>query len=125
MRYSGRSILLIILLAVMANPAHALEFSASVDRNVVRAGARVNLKLEVSGQGADAASVPRLSEMKGFDVYSQGTSQSYRMSAGSAPVHSIIYNYMLVPQKTGELVMAQPRARPASSGVATADTRVA
>lgn len=89
--------------------AQNIEFSASCDKTVVALGESFTLTLTVSG---DVASVPKpeLPDLKGFEVYSSGKSQSFSIINGKVS-SSITYNYEMVPGKLGKFTIPPCKLR--------------
>jgi hypothetical protein len=96
-------ILICFLLVAVSLNAQKIDFSASVDRNVVPPGSAVTLTVTVSG---DIARVPKpeLPELDNFDILSQGSSRNISFVNGKL-FSSISYSYSLVPRKVGKFTI--------------------
>ncbi|MBD3234518.1 MAG: hypothetical protein GF315_12405 [candidate division Zixibacteria bacterium] len=81
----------------------AVSIDARVDKNVVSFDDQVTLTLNVN---ADARSIsnPEMPEIKEFEIYSSGSSQSYNFINGEIS-SSVTYTYVIAPYDTGNFVI--------------------
>jgi len=80
-----------------------VTFEARVDRTETRIDEPITYTLEISG-GSRSLPEPLLPQLADFDVYSSGRSTSFEIVNGQMS-SSVIYNYALVPKKTGSLTI--------------------
>ena len=99
------AIMLVCLVGVLRPGAlqAGITFEARVDRTQTTLDAPVTYTLEISGEAGSLPS-PTLPAMDGFDVYSSGRTQSFSLVNGRMS-SSVIFNYVLVPKKTGTLTI--------------------
>jgi len=96
-----RGVLGILLLALAVSPSSlAAETSAFVDKTVLEPGESV--RLTVSTTGSDAS--VDVSAIRDFRVISSGTSTNVQIVNGRVS-RSIAYDYTLIPQRTGRLII--------------------
>jgi oxygen tolerance protein BatD len=89
------------LFFVIASPAYAATFTASLDRTSIVLGDEAMLSLNVEGGQPEGFSDPRLD---GLQIVSQNTSSKMVVTGGS---QSVVYTYSfgLQPQRAGEFVI--------------------
>ncbi|MGB8656347.1 MAG: BatD family protein [Candidatus Zixiibacteriota bacterium] len=106
-----RAILAVMLILSMcaAAPSFAqnISFNASVDRTEVGLDDQIMLSVSVSGN-VKSIPQPELPTLESFTVYSSGRSQSFSYTNGSIS-SSVIFNYVLVPKKTGKFTIGPAR----------------
>ena len=99
-------VILAIGICALAHPGTAaagVTFEARVDRTQTTLDEPVTYTLEISGEAGSLPS-PTLPAMDGFNVYSSGRTQSFSLVNGRMS-SSVIFNYVLVPKKTGTLTI--------------------
>ena len=82
--------------------ADAISISAQVDKNNVSMEDSVRLSLTI--HGVQNAPKPNLPEIVDLQIRSRGTSSSTQIINGKVNT-SVTYNYLLIPQKAGTLVI--------------------
>ncbi len=91
----------IIILLLTAMAAEAASVRAVVDRNRVTVGESISLQLTIEGGDGEAD----LSGLSDFKVVSRGSTSSFQMINGRTS-RQLIYNYALIPLKSGDLTIA-------------------
>ncbi len=94
------------LTAVLSSTAFGtdVKITSDVDRTRLAVGEYLNYTISVTGdvRSLPEPTLPDLS--KDFEVYSSGRNQSFSVGTGGIS-SSVIYNYMLVPKKEGQLTI--------------------
>ncbi len=106
------SIIIGVFLAVFwAAPACGgdISISAQVQPEVVNIGGRIDLTITINGKFRKTGKLI-LPDMKGFNSYSSGSSQSFNMMNGALSA-SITYNYILVATEPGRFEIAPIKYR--------------
>jgi len=80
-----------------------ITFEASVDKNQVNLGESIELTVSLGGP-VRSISKPDMPDLSEFDVYSSGTSSNISIIPGAVN-YQTDYTYVLVPRKTGKLVI--------------------
>ena len=107
---TGKKLALIMLmLALFATSASAVNITASVDKQDVGVGDAINLKVTVTGQGGTIAD-PTMPDLSAFELYSSGRSQRISVDMRGA-VSTLDISYILIPKKSGELLIGPITAR--------------
>ncbi|MCK4232845.1 protein BatD [candidate division WOR-3 bacterium] len=96
-------LLLSISFIVVDLSAQEINFSATIDRNVISPGESVTLTVIVSGNIAKVPK-PKLPKLDEFNIYSQGSSRNISFVNGKIS-SSITYTYSLVPKKIGKFTI--------------------
>ncbi|QTA89439.1 Aerotolerance-related protein domain-containing protein [Desulfonema magnum] len=81
-------------------PVRAADIQAFVDRTNTTPGESVHLTVSIKGAGGDVD----VSAIRDFKVISRGTSTNYEIVNGRTS-WKIVYNYTLIPLKTGRLII--------------------
>jgi len=89
-----------IFLLSMATAAGAATVRAVVDHNQVTVGESLRLQVTIEGGDGDID----LSGLTGFKTISRGSTNSFQMINGRTS-RKMIYNYVLIPLKAGELTV--------------------
>lgn len=92
--------LAIIILMMTAIGVEAASVRAVVDRNQVTVGESISLQVTIEGGDGDVD----LSGLTGFKTVSRGSTSSFQMVNGRTS-RQMIYNYVLIPLKAGELTV--------------------
>ncbi len=94
--------LLAVIFTLLGSYVEAVTLSASVDRNAITLEDQVVYTLIL--EGSQNAQPPTLPPMKDFQVQQAGTSSQMSIINGSIS-RSVKFNYILIPQKNGKLVI--------------------
>ncbi|MCD6309837.1 MAG: protein BatD [Candidatus Eremiobacteraeota bacterium] len=86
-----------------------LNVSASVDRTEVSMGQEINLQIVIEGT-ITGGITPELPDLSAFRVYHSGTSQNITFINGRLSA-SFVYNYTLVPLRTGDFTIGEVLVR--------------
>ena len=101
--------LFVFLMSVFVTVAHAeVKVFATVDRNTMGMGDTFTYKITVSAERSVSSGAPLLPELKDFDLINswQGAESRSSFVNGKFEVQqSKIYNYMLAPNKAGNLTL--------------------
>jgi len=90
----------IVMLLVAATAAQAAAVRAVVDRNRVTVGESIALQITIDGGDGEID----LSGITAFKVLSRGSTNSFQMINGRTS-RKMIYNYVLIPQREGDLII--------------------
>ena len=93
-------ILTLVILLVAASAAQAAVVRAVVDRNRVTVGESIALQITIHGGDGEID----LSGITGFKVLSRGSTTSFQMINGRTS-RKMIHNYVLIPQREGDLTI--------------------
>jgi hypothetical protein len=90
----------VIILLATAMAADAATVRAVVDRNQATVGESINLQVTIEGGDGEAD----LSGLTDFKIVSRGSTSSFQMINGRTS-RQLIYNYVLIPLKAGNLTI--------------------
>jgi hypothetical protein len=90
----------VIILLATAMAADAATVRAVVDRNQATVGESINLQVTIEGGDGEAD----LSGLTDFKIVSRGSTSSFQMINGHTS-RQLIYNYVLIPLKAGNLTI--------------------
>ncbi len=90
-------------------PAQDISFDASVDKTQVMLNEQLTLTVSVSGN-VKSIPQPELPVLDEFTVYSAGRSQNFTYSNGRLS-SSVVFNYILIPRKAGQLTIGPARIK--------------
>ena len=93
-------ILTLVILLIAASAAQAAVVRAVVDRNRVTVGESIALQITIDGGDGEID----LSGITGFKVLSRGSTSSFQMVNGRTS-RKMIHNYVLIPQRVGDLTI--------------------
>ena len=93
-------VMAIALFLTATTTADAATVRAVVDRNQVAVGASISLQLTIEGGDGEAD----LSGLADFKTVSRGSTSSFQMINGRTS-RQMIYNYVLIPLKAGDLTI--------------------
>ena len=100
-RYFTAAMLLLAMVLISAPiSAFGFEASAYVDKNKISADDTIMLQVEISGGKAE----PDLSIVRDFKVHKRGTSSQINYINGKMD-RKVTYQYLLVPVRTGNLII--------------------
>jgi len=98
----------LVFLAVSPGEGSEVSVRAAVAQRTVTVGAEINLSVIVTGSGLRSLPDPELPTIEHAAVYPAGrsTSSSFSLVNGRlSSTNSVTHNYVLVPEKEGELVI--------------------
>ena len=93
-------LLTLVILLIAASAAQAAVVRALVDRNRVMVGESIALQVTIAGGDGEID----LSLISGFKVLSRGSTSSFQMINGRTS-RKMIHNYILIPQREGDLTI--------------------
>ncbi|MBD3169138.1 MAG: hypothetical protein GF307_06615 [candidate division Zixibacteria bacterium] len=91
---------IIIFILAPALFAQDVDIRATVDKTEVGLDEQINLSLSIT---ADSRAIPdpKVPEIRGFEIYSSGSSQSFNFINGQVS-SSVTHNYVLIPTRPGK-----------------------